>query len=321
VNPLQQGKTSDPASSQFLLVTPDDGANRLRIQANVPWRDDAYVIFRESAPGSGQFDSIAQTAASYYVDTGLINGQTYCYRVLAKGGYTAGSIFSPLLNTSQEVCATPVDTSSPCAPELNVQYDCEENFLRLEWNDPIAPCPDDVVFYNIYFKENADDPFPDEPFIAGVTETFFQDFDGDLIGCYAVTAVDDADGDPGGMANESDFSNEICLDPCPIIDLPNVFSPNGDNENDFFSIVRDQNGDPQVQNITEFEIQVFNRWGGIVYRSDDLEEFIAVGWDGTDQNSGQACSDGVYFYVCTYRVKSTRDSRQSQLNGNIHLFR
>jgi gliding motility-associated-like protein len=44
------------------------------------------------------------------------------------------------------------------------------------------------------------------------------------------------------------------------VKIPDVFSPNGDGINDFFYI--QQNG------VSEFEFVVFDRWGGIVYKTD-----------------------------------------------------
>jgi gliding motility-associated-like protein len=317
----QKGKTSDPAASPYLQLTADDESVILRLQQSVPWVNDTFVIYRESFQGSGQFDSIATSASPTYRDTGLVNGETYCYLVETKGAYTAGTIFSPLINRSQEGCATPLDTNSPCSPELSYIYDCEQSYLRFEWSLPAPDCPQDIAYYNIYYKPTELDEFPDEPLISNITDLFFENFDGELIGCYAVTAVDDADGDPGGIANESGFSDTICLDPCPILELPNVFTPNSDNENDFFTIVRDANGNPLAKNIGSFEIVVFNRWGGLVYSSNDLDEFVQTGWDGKDMSSGQDCADGVYFYVCSYAVRSVRDPRQMKLDGSVHLFR
>ena len=124
-----------------------------------------------------------------------------------------------------------------------------------------ADCPQDIAYYNVYFKPSEDVPFPPTPLI-NLTGSFFDAFDGDLIGCYAVSAVDDADGDPGGQSNESPLSEVFCLEPCPVLELPNVFTPNGDGENEAFSVVRDANGVPRALNISDFSMRVYNRWGG-----------------------------------------------------------
>ena len=65
--------------------------------------------------------------------------------------------------------------------------------------------------------------------------------------------------------------------------VPNVFTPNGDGQNDEFRVA--------YRSLAEFHIWVYNRWGKLVYESTDP----AKGWDGTI-GSRQA-AEGAYFYV------------------------
>lgn len=50
--------------------------------------------------------------------------------------------------------------------------------------------------------------------------------------------------------------------------VPNSFTPNGDGKNDIFYAIGEE--------IAEFEMFIFNRWGELIYESDDIFE----GWDG-----------------------------------------
>lgn len=80
----------------------------------------------------------------------------------------------------------------------------------------------------------------------------------------------------------------------PITDslvVPNAFSPNKDEKNDFFQL--QTNLDP-----SQFEISILNRWGLEVYRSSS----IAFMWDG--KNKGSDCTDGTYYYILQYKDKS-----------------
>ncbi|MFK7984240.1 MAG: gliding motility-associated C-terminal domain-containing protein [Saprospiraceae bacterium] len=71
---------------------------------------------------------------------------------------------------------------------------------------------------------------------------------------------------------------------CPTdLYIPNVFSPNGDNQNDEFTIL---GGDMQ-----SMELKIFNRWGELLFESKQQE----VGWDGTTFNQEMALP-GVYIY-------------------------
>jgi|GEM_PF-2204509 len=57
--------------------------------------------------------------------------------------------------------------------------------------------------------------------------------------------------------------------------VPNVFSPNGDGQNDLFMIF----AGPQVTRIKSF--LVFNRWGEAVFQYFDFQANNQIGWDGT----------------------------------------
>ena len=51
-------------------------------------------------------------------------------------------------------------------------------------------------------------------------------------------------------------------------------------------------------------IEIFNRWGSVVYQSEDYSpcvKFKSECWDGTHfQNYGDLCNEGVYYYVLSY---------------------
>ncbi|RYM36049.1 T9SS type B sorting domain-containing protein [Brumimicrobium glaciale] len=67
-------------------------------------------------------------------------------------------------------------------------------------------------------------------------------------------------------------------------EMPNVFTPNGDGQNDFFTL--------NAENAQSLEIVILNRWGNKVFESTDVN-FM---WNGKVNNSGAECSDGTYFY-------------------------
>jgi len=79
---------------------------------------------------------------------------------------------------------------------------------------------------------------------------------------------------------------EKCL--CPLT-IPNIFTPNGDGRNEIF--IPAYNCDTPIYNIS-----IFNRWGQIMFESDNID----VGWNGQVMNTQKESSDGVYFYLVTY---------------------
>ena len=308
---------ADPAATPFLSISPSDGTNILNVSENVPWINSRYEVYREDPAGSGNFNLIDTSFSASYRDEGLENGTEYCYRVLTLGRYTASdSLPEPLMNNTQEVCSVPIDTSSPCAPELTGEYFCEVDSLYLEWNYPLdTNCNQDVVEYIIYYKESEDDEFNN--IVASFPASgnnFISITEPPVIGCYAVTAVDDADNDPNGVANESRFSRVICTEPCPDISFPNVFTPNSDGSNDFFTAI-------DFRNIGDLKIQIYNRWGVLVYETNNAQQFLTEGWDGRDRNTGELCSAGVYFYVCQFTPESLGTPVPREISGFLHLFR
>tara|TARA_R110002096_G_scaffold386418_2_gene580423 strand:- start:141475 stop:144147 length:2673 start_codon:yes stop_codon:yes gene_type:complete len=313
---------SDPASSIYLKVEGRDESNFLEFTHNTPWQNYEYIISRESPTGSGVFINIDTVNTHDYLDENLVNGDLYCYKVQGIGEYSAGDTLlpKPLLNNSQINCASPIDTSAPCPPVLIQDFYCESDSLVLNWLVPAnLNCENDAKVFNLYYKESESESFPSTPILQfnsnQNSHTLIAVNDGrPIVGCYAITAVDDADLDPAGQANESDFSNIICVQSCPLIKFPNMFSPNGDLINDFFSAT-------EFKDIKELRISIRNRWGTEVYQTNDGNQFLNQGWDGKDSFTGQDCSEGVYYFICQYSPLSITESRERVVKGFVHLFR
>ena len=83
--------------------------------------------------------------------------------------------------------------------------------------------------------------------------------------------------------------------------IPNVFTPNGDSQNDTYYI-------KNLCKYDNFRIRIFNRWGKLIYESTDP----GFHWDG-NTTGGTEASEGVYYYVLNAKTK--------QLHGYIDLIR
>ena len=71
-------------------------------------------------------------------------------------------------------------------------------------------------------------------------------------------------------------------------DIPNVFTPNGDLENDIFKL-KDTLTDPCFDFMS---VRIYNRWGQLVFEDDDPN----FNWDGNLKN-GKECKSGSYLII------------------------
>ncbi len=95
----------------------------------------------------------------------------------------------------------------------------------------------------------------------------------------------------------------VVLKYCPELELPNVFTPNSDGNNDFWK--------PIAEDIDQIEILIYSRWGNQVFRySGSFDQFN--GWGGLE------VPEGTYYVI----VKATSpDGRTLQEKGSITLLR
>jgi gliding motility-associated-like protein len=135
---------------------------------------------------------------------------------------------------------------------------------------------------------NGDGTGPDDT--DGDTTPNYLDLDDD--GDELDTSVElDYNGD-GIMPDDCDYDglpNYLDADQCELF-IPEGFSPNNDNNNDLFVIEGLKGG-------TTINIQIFNRWGALVYESTNYQN----DWNG-QANQGSASGDlpaGTYFYIIT----------------------
>ncbi len=68
--------------------------------------------------------------------------------------------------------------------------------------------------------------------------------------------------------------------------IPNAFSPTGSGGiNDIFA--------PKGENIAEFSMRIFDRWGEQIFETSDINQ----GWDGKVKGKSEMCPNDVYVYV------------------------
>jgi gliding motility-associated-like protein len=111
---------------------------------------------------------------------------------------------------------------------------------------------------------------------------------------------------------EDTDSITIRVDRTPIIYVPNVFSPNGDQINDDFYITLDPLTVPAIE-----QALIFDRWGGVIARiGHTLTADIISIWDG-ETSTGPALT-GSYVYLIEFVLA---DGTYQTLSGDINVIR
>lgn len=119
--------------------------------------------------------------------------------------------------------------------------------------------------------------------------------------------------DPTAINYDPTAANEdgSCFYPEPEVVAPNVFTPNNDGHNAFFTV--------DTKNVVQLELTVLNRWGNVMYSADENITIPGtfIGWDGKTQ-SGRDAEEGTYFYKY---VATGIDGKQADGHGFLELIR
>jgi len=291
------------ASSLFLSISPGDRKARFVINRNVPWINTRYDFFRYNELTS-VFDSVGSTNQLTFTDYGLENGVGYRYYVRSTGGYLTDNMPKNLVNLSQEASTIPVDNEPPCTPLINVSSQCDSLYNTVSWRITEPFCMDDINKYFIYFKATNEenlvllDSIDDKNTFS--YKHWLNQPDDLIAGCYAVSAID-------LNRNESAKSVMICIDSCNFYEIPNVFTPNGDNFND--QLVAKTSG-----LVDKVDFRLYNRNGLELFRTQEPK----IEWDGTYK--GKIVSPGVYFYQCDVYERRISGIEMVHRSGFVHVI-
>jgi gliding motility-associated-like protein len=154
---------------------------------------------------------------------------------------------------------------------------------------------------------------------------FEPDFSFEMPGEYKVTLVASYDHQTADATDNRPQGNQlVCYDSVTQVvavlegsdfEIPNAFTPNvhgptggvamAGGFNDIFL--------PRVKNATSFRLQIFDRWGSLVYESADKD----TGWDGYDAN-GKLMPAGAYVYKLLVDLP---DGQRAIRMGDVTLIR
>lgn len=162
-----------------------------------------------------------------------------------------------------------------------------------------------ISFYNsstgaVSYEWNFDDNSP-----VSTEENPIHTFPGDEPGTYNVLLTAYS---PLGCVDT--VSRVIIINEELIFYVPNTFTPDNDDYNEFFKPIFTSGFDP-----FDFNLLIFNRWGEIVWESHDA----SVGWDGTYGTDGREVQDGTYTWKIDF--KTTMTDERVLVVGHVNVLR
>lgn len=161
------------------------------------------------------------------------------------------------------------------------------NYFKVNLGDDTFICEGDEIILNVYFP-NASYAWQD-----GSTDSIYSVT---VEGKYSVIINDgNCYYKDSIMIQRKDCNSTV------VLYIPNLFTPNGDGDNDVFIPI-------EIKGIISLKTKIYNRWGDSVFISDKL----TIGWD------GEGVSDGVYYWRTEYIDINNVDHSEK---GMIQLIR
>ncbi|WP_276374072.1 T9SS type B sorting domain-containing protein [Chryseolinea sp. H1M3-3] len=238
---------------------------------------DGYAITKSV---NGTFASTDSSATTTYTDAEYLNDVASCYKIVY------GDACENKSPVSLEVC--PLQLMGTLQPNNSVTLTWG---AYLGWKNGV----------DHYIVEKFNDQGQVLSTINTGTALTYTDNTQDLssqVAMYRVTAV----ANQAGIV--SSVSNTITIIKEPNLFYPTAFTPNADGLNDIFNVFG--------QFIVTFEMRIFNRWGEMMYVTDDLEK----GWDGYFK--GTLMPEGTYVFRATITDEAGRTFDRS---GTLVLLR
>lgn len=281
-----------PDSTDTYVVQTTDGCSD-------PVEDSVTLIVH--APYTPQFtysDTLCYGAAGFVIGSVPQPG-TYSFTWDGQGGQTGAPYEAP---AGELIDVHVVNEGTGCTQDTLVQVPSWPALTALFSVNPAEPCipfdQSDVTFIDLSHNAVGGTWTIDT---LSIPYTYGEDpqFDYGQSGSYPVQLTVY---NIGGCTDS--FALEVCIEPSTELFIPDIFSPNGDGNNDQLFV--------RGGGIASMDFRIYDRWGGLVYTGEDNSQ----GWDGTTSN-GPAPS-GVYVYAL---VANMLNGNSIELNGDITLVR
>lgn len=251
--------TDIPTAIQNITASVMDGGAELSWQQDPAFTAKEYTITKAI---NGSFNLLGKTSTPAFLDEAYTTDQSACYQIV----YT-------------DVCLNESPTSLlSCPLRLDGSLN-QDNTISLTWTDYVG-WQSGVSMYSVE-KYNSEGSLL-ETFSPGSSTTLLdntEDFSNQVY-TYVVFAHANEGGLPVALSNPITVVKESNLF------YPTAFTPNNDGLNDTFNVFG--------QYIMAYEMKVFNRWGEMMYETDDLN---GAGWNGTYK--GNLMPEAAYVFKAT----------------------
>lgn len=273
------------SSELFTTTVTEEGHIKTNWNPHPHPQVNRYLISRTD-PNFGFIERHAIVSDTFYVDSidVFIDRDIYQYEI-----------------TGIDFCDNRADVST-VGNSIVLTSERIEDHLDITWN-PFVEWPANETEYTL---ERAREDQVFEPLFSAKGTTSFRDDEvflfEDQITKYRVKAT---------YGDRVSYSNTILELPDLKVYIPNAFSPNNDGINDVYKVIGSGGLNGQEALFDNFRLVILNRWGQIVFESNDIYE----GWDGSFK--GELSPVGTYVYHVEFRDKRGRFQYHK---GNLTLI-
>jgi len=202
------------------------------------------------------------------------------------------------LITGINVCRDTVTSENHRSILLLGNGDEFSKIIVLNWNHYIN-WPQNVDEYQVWRKIDNETDYTMFRTARLDTLVIYENGDDAFNHCYRIKAIES-----GGT--HASWSNEVCLEFRHRISIPNAFSPNGDGVNDTWII-------ESIGKYPECVVQIYNRWGNLVYEKTGYMN----NWEGT--HKGRDLPDGAYYYIL--KLNAGLSNVEDTYKGDVTIMR
>ncbi len=270
-----------PTKIENITAVVNNGSVDLTWQQDPAFQSVEYSVFRKS--GTGSFNLLSKTAPTQITDMGYSTGADVCYRI-----------------SYIDVCDNISDTGIDICPIRLTGSIADDNSITLNWS-AYAGWVNGVSGYTVEKYDGNGVLLQQFPLPS--TSTTLDDNVADPANQLYVYVVKADAIDPGlGQS----VSNEITVIKEPKLHYPTAFTPDkqGDIKNEIFRVFG--------QYVSKFEMNIFNRWGELLFTTNNLD----LGWDGNYKGKEQP--EGTYAFVANITDLTGRTFKRS---GSVVLLR